>query len=81
MRPWRAEIPSNLSSFAENMRLTLCTRPPDQETSLESSLDVSVDVATRHRARVLKELREPLKPKPFPEALPPPRPAALSGSA
>ena len=52
-----------------------------QETSLESSLEVSVDVATRRRARVLKELREPLKPKPFPEALPPPRPAALSGSA
>ena len=48
-----------------------------QETSLESSLEESVDVATRRRARALKELREPLKPKLGLEALPPPRPAAL----
>ena len=53
-----------------------------QETSLESSLEVSVDAATRRRERVLKELREPLKPKLGLEALPPLRPEeALVASA
>jgi hypothetical protein len=74
--------PIEPSLFLPTKYISLCALARrKQETSLESSLEVSVDSFTRRRARVLKELREPLKPKLGLEAPPPPRPGFLLASA